>query len=111
VSLSARELYTSPNGDGWFLLYDSKQGDVLVYHPPNAASAGLCSLMTVGELLAPSTYHPEHQALLRLLGALVEQDGMAKEVDPDLAGGNGGLAADERAQIEAKRNHLSHRSC
>jgi hypothetical protein len=82
MSLGARELYISPNGDCWFLLYDSETGDVLIHHRPNAASGGRSSLIPVGQFLARETDHPEHQALLRLIGSLVEQDNMAEDVDP-----------------------------
>ena len=48
-----RMLYSSPNGDRWLLGRDPATGDVFIRHEANVPSG-------------------EHQALLRLIGALVE---------------------------------------
>ena len=70
-----RELYASPNGDRWFLARDPATGRVLVRHVANAASGGQVSDIEIGDFLARGMHNPEHQALLRLIGALVESDG------------------------------------
>jgi hypothetical protein len=68
----ARELYSSPNGDRWFLVRDTRLGRVCVRHEPNAASGGKATEVGIGEFLIRGVYGPEHQELLRLIGTLVE---------------------------------------
>ena len=80
MSLKAREFCKNLNGDRWFLLYESDSGEVLVNHRPNAASGCHPSLIPVGEFLFRTAYYPEHRALLRLIGALVEHDKMTEEI-------------------------------
>ena len=80
MSLKAREFCKNLNGDRWFLLYESDSGEVLVNHRPNAASGCRPSLIPVGEFLFRTAYYPEHRALLRLIGALVEHDKMTEEI-------------------------------
>ena len=66
-----RELYSSPNGDSWYLCRDG--GDkILVVHEPNAASGGRPSLIELSAFLAPKNQGPEHQALRHLIGTLLE---------------------------------------
>jgi hypothetical protein len=68
----ARELYASANGDRWSLVRDSGSGRILVRHEPNAASGGRTAELEIGEFLTRGHHNPEHQALLRLIGTLVE---------------------------------------
>jgi hypothetical protein len=82
MSLNAREFCKNLNGDRWFLLYETDSGEVLVNHRPNAASGCRPSLIPVGEFLFRTAYYPEHRALLRLIGTLVEHDGIAEEILP-----------------------------
>lgn len=49
-------LYSSPNGDRWYLIRDTS-GDIFIRHEANVASGK----------------GPEHQVLLRLIGSLVEE--------------------------------------
>ncbi|TCZ61189.1 hypothetical protein EXY23_13285 [Roseicella aquatilis] len=70
--LQARELYASSNGDRWFLARDPGSGRVFVRHEPNAASGGRSTEFEIGDFLTRSGQGPEHQALLRLIGTLVE---------------------------------------
>ena len=65
------ELYRSPNGDAWFLGRDPTTGYAFVIHQPNAPSGGRSSHIELGEFLR-SSKGPEQQALLRLIGSLVE---------------------------------------
>ena len=67
-----RELYRSPNGDAWFLGREPQSGHALVIHQPNAASAGRLTHIELGEFLNKLPKGPEHQALLRLIGTLVD---------------------------------------
>lgn len=66
-----RELYRSPNGDAWFLGREPTNGYAFVIHQPNAPSGGRLSHIELGEFLR-KTDAPEQQALLRLIGTLVE---------------------------------------
>ena len=66
-----RELYRSPNGDSWFLAREPANGHAFVIHQPNSPSGGRLSPIELGEFLRNGT-GPEHQALLRLIGTLVE---------------------------------------
>ena len=65
-----RELYRSaPNGDRWSLVRDT----ACIEHEPNASSGGQTTCIEIGNFLARGGHGPEHQALLRLIGSLVEE--------------------------------------
>lgn len=66
-----RELYRSPNGDTWFLGREPENGWAFVIHQPNAPSGGRLSHIELGAFLAAGN-GPEQQALLRLIGTLVD---------------------------------------
>jgi len=65
------ELYRSPNGDAWFLAREPTNGHAFIIHQPNAPSGGRLSHIELGASLR-SGKGPEQQALLRLIGTLVE---------------------------------------
>ena len=67
-----RELYRSPNGDSWFLGREPETGYAFIIHQPNAPSGGRLSPIELGAFLNAEVKGPEHQALLRLIGTLVE---------------------------------------
>ena len=67
-----RELYRSPNGDSWFLGREPTTGYAFIIHQPNAPSGGRLSHIELGEFLRDDPKGPQHQALLRLIGTLVE---------------------------------------
>lgn len=69
-----RLLYSSSNGDRWDLVRDDADGAgrVFVRHTPNAASGGQVGEFEIGEFLIRGLHGPEHLALLRLIGGLVE---------------------------------------
>ena len=67
-----REIYTSPNGDSWCLCRN-EGGHVYVVHEPNEASEGKASAIGLGEFLSQASTGPEHEALLRMIGGLVDQ--------------------------------------
>jgi hypothetical protein len=71
MTTQRRELYSSSNGDSWYLCRETN-GHVLVCHEPNAASGGKASQVDVGTFLTKGGQGPEHQALLKLIGSLVE---------------------------------------
>lgn len=66
------EIYKSSNGDGWFLCRN-ESGHVYVVHEPSEASGGKGSAIGLGEFLSKETVGPEHDALLRLIGSLVDR--------------------------------------
>lgn len=66
-----RELYRSSNGDAWFLARDAEER-VFVIHEPNAPSGGRASQIELGAFLREGANGPEHQALRRLIGTLVD---------------------------------------
>jgi hypothetical protein len=67
-----RELYRSPNGDTWYLGREPENGRAFVIHQPNSPSGGRLSHIELGEFLRRNAGGPEHQALLRLIGTLVD---------------------------------------
>jgi hypothetical protein len=72
MTYQSRELYRSgPNGDRWSLVREPASGRVFVEHEPNISSGGQTS--RIADFLAHGGHGPEHQALLRLIGALVEE--------------------------------------
>jgi hypothetical protein len=70
--VETKELYSSPNGARWFLGRDAATGEVFVRHKPNAPSGGRPSHIEIGAFLSRGARNPEHQALLRLIGTLIE---------------------------------------
>jgi hypothetical protein len=70
VTLRAREIYQSENGDRWYLAHDLGSGRVFVRHQPNLPSGGQPSDIELGEFLARRAAGPEHQELIRLIGTL-----------------------------------------
>ena len=72
MPVQMRTLYDSENGDRWSLCHDPQTGRVFVRHAPNAPSGGRPSDIDVGAFLARGRGGPEHEALLRLIGTLVE---------------------------------------
>jgi len=67
-----RVLCSSSNGDRWLLRRDPANGDVFVRHEANVPSGGKRTDIDIGEFLSRGQRNPEHQALLRLIGTLVE---------------------------------------
>ncbi len=67
----ARKLYSSPNGDRWYLIRDVS-GEVFIRHEANIASGGHVAHIEIGTFLS-SGQGPEHQELVRLIGLLVEE--------------------------------------
>jgi len=66
-----RELYRSPTGDCWFLGREPTNGRAFIIHQPNAPSGGKLSHIELSAFLSRGE-GPEQQALLRLIGALVD---------------------------------------
>jgi len=77
--MDRRELYSSANGDAWFLCRD-KTGRLTVEHQPNLPSGGKNSHVEIATFLARGPQGPEHQALLRLIGSLLDEPHSASVV-------------------------------
>jgi hypothetical protein len=65
-----RQLYRSPNGDGWFLARDPMTGSAFVRHQANAPSGGQVTDIEIGAFLS-GPRNPEQDALLRRIGTLI----------------------------------------
>jgi hypothetical protein len=70
--MTGRVLYESANGDLWRLVRNPQSGVAMVEHQPNASSGGRTSLTEVGQFLRVGADGPEQQALLKLIGTLVD---------------------------------------
>ena len=66
-----REIYHSENGDRWLLCRDD-DGRVFVLHKANLASGGTATKIELGDFLGRGKAGPEHLALARLIGSLVD---------------------------------------
>lgn len=67
----ARKLYSSPNGDRWYLIRDPS-GAVFIRHEANVASGGHIEHVEIGAFLS-SGQGPEQQELMRLIATLVDE--------------------------------------
>jgi hypothetical protein len=70
-NVRTRELYRSPNGDCWYLCRNTS-GKIFVLHQANIPAGGRVSQIELGDFLARA-YGPEQQALLQMIGSLIEQ--------------------------------------
>jgi hypothetical protein len=70
--MTERVLYRSSNGDTWFLTRDPASKVPAVKHQPNVSSGGQTSYLDVGKFLQDCTNGPERQALLKLIGTLID---------------------------------------
>jgi hypothetical protein len=76
-----RELYQSPQGDTWHLGREPENGRAFVIHQPNGPSGGRLRHIEIGAFLNDGTGKPEQQALLRLIGTLVDVPPYAHRTD------------------------------
>jgi hypothetical protein len=70
---SGREIYSSSNGDRWFLARDAVNGHAYIIHDPNQASGGKRTQVEVGTFLKDGGHRPEHHAFLSLIGSLADE--------------------------------------
>ena len=78
MTLQKRVLYRSaPNGDRWSLVREPASERVFIEHEPNVSSGGQTTHIEIGNFLGRGGHGPEHQALLRLIGTLVEEPARA----------------------------------
>ena len=68
-----KELYSSPNGDRWFLAREPDSGRVFVRHIPNMPSGGRTTDIEIGAFLCERSYGPQHMELSRLIETLIEK--------------------------------------
>ena len=68
-----REIYHSENRDRWLLCRDD-DGRVFILHKANLSSGGTATKIELGDFLGRGKAAPEHQALARLIGTLVDGD-------------------------------------
>ena len=73
MSMEARELHPSANGDRWLLARDPASGRGVAGHEPNAPSGGRASEIGIGDFLSRGGHGPEHRELLRPIGTPVER--------------------------------------
>src|SRR5258708_39760039 len=73
TQMPEREIYHSENGDRWFLCRDEDER-VFVLHKANVSSGGTATKIELGDFLGRGNAGPEHQALSRLIGRLVDED-------------------------------------
>jgi len=66
-----REIYKSENGDSWLLCHKDER--VFVLHKANLSSGGTETRIQLGDFLGTGNAGPEHQALIRLIGELVDK--------------------------------------
>ena len=71
MSNRQREIYHSENGDRWLLCRDD-DGRAFVLHKANVSSGGTATKIELGDFLGTGKAGPEHQALARLIGRLVD---------------------------------------
>jgi hypothetical protein len=78
------QLYRSPNGDTWFLARDPTTGSAFVRHQANTPSGGQVTDIELDAFLSGAR-NPEHEALLRLIGASILNPRGTKADDEPLA--------------------------
>ncbi len=66
-----RCIHHSSNGDSWWLC-KADDGRLFFQHEANEASGGKVSEIRLGDFLGTGQSGPEHQALLAMIGGLVE---------------------------------------
>ena len=67
-----REFADSSNGDRWYLGRNDDTMHAYVVHKANLPSGGAVTRIEIGAFLNRGPIAPEHQALLRLIGTLVD---------------------------------------
>lgn len=72
ASEETRELYCSPNGDSWHLVWEPESGRVFVRHFANVASGGRIADIGLWHFLLNDHRGAEHEALRTLIGTLAK---------------------------------------
>jgi hypothetical protein len=69
-----REFANSANGDRWLLARDDATGVAYVVHESNQSASGAVTRIEIAKFLNSGPHHPQHQALLELIGTLVDDN-------------------------------------
>ena len=94
--MPSKQFYASSNGDTWELVRDGDR--VLVLHRPNLASGGVPRHVELGAFLAHEPHTAQNVALVRLIGALVSDEGV-RELTGTVAAAS--VERDEQAVAQA----------
>jgi hypothetical protein len=70
--MAERVPYESSNGDSWSLARDPASNLPVAKHRPNPSSGGQISYTSIGKFLREGASGSEHQALLSLIGTLLD---------------------------------------
>jgi hypothetical protein len=70
-NIRTKELYSSPNGDRWYLCGEGS-GRLFIAHHANLPSGGQISRIELADFLLRG-YGPEQQSLLQLIGMLMDE--------------------------------------
>ena len=73
MAMHGNEFAESSDGDRWYLSRDGETGIPYVVHVANEPSGGAVTRIDVPLFLNRSAGSPEQQALLRMIGTLVER--------------------------------------
>jgi hypothetical protein len=90
-NIRTKELYSSPNGDRWYLCREGS-GQLFIAHHANLPSGGQISRIELADFLSRGC-GPEQQSLLQLIGTLMDEtpgELVGGEVDPGLSRKGGG---------------------
>ena len=68
MQIETRELYSSPNGDRWYLARDPATERVFIRHEANAPSGGQVTDTDIGTILSWGRQNPECGAANRVRG-------------------------------------------
>jgi hypothetical protein len=74
MQINSREIYSSSNGDKWFLRHEVGAERLYIKHVANPAAGGHQTDYELHEFLDGPKGAPERQALLRLIGTLADQE-------------------------------------
>ena len=72
IGMTERVIYESSNGDVWVLARDPASKMPTVKHQPNVGSGGPTSYTDIGKFLRVGAGGPEQDALLKLIGTLID---------------------------------------
>jgi hypothetical protein len=79
-------LYENSSGDTWTLARDPASNLPVVKHQPNVNSGRKISYVPIGKFLRDGASGPEHQALLKLIGTLIDASGRSRAISGHLEG-------------------------
>jgi hypothetical protein len=78
MTIKTREIYTSSNGDRWFVGTEFDSGRVFVRHEANIPSGGHVTELDIDAFLRSHHGSPEHQALMHLIRTFMPKEAMSR---------------------------------